>query len=74
MARSKKLAAARQRSLNLRFFSDTIAELKKVVWLTRQEVIYLTGLVLIVSVVMGLLLGVIDLGFSKLINGVFIGG
>ena len=74
MVPSKKVATTRRRGPNFRFFGDTIAELKKVVWLTRQEIIYLTGLVLIVSLVMGLFLGVIDFGFTKLVNGVFIGG
>lgn len=73
MAPSKKVAARRRGGINFRFFGDTIAELKKVVWLTRQEIIYLTGLVLLVSVVMGALLGIIDFGFTQLVNGVFIG-
>ena len=55
-------------------FSDIIAEMKKVTWLSRRELIYLTGLVLLVTVVMALLLGVIDFGFTKLVNEVFIGG
>ena len=54
--------------------SDIIAEMKKVTWLSRRELIYLTGLVLLVTVVMALLLGVLDFGFTKLVNEVFIGG
>jgi len=34
---------------------------------------YLTGLVILVTVVMALLLGVLDFGFTKLVNEVFIG-
>ena len=56
------------------FFSDIIAEMKKVTWLSRRELIYLTGLVLLVTIVMALLLGVLDFGFTKLVNDVFIGG
>ena len=56
-----------------RFFGETISELKKVVWLTRREIIYLTTLVLIVAAVAGLVLGVLDYGFSRLVN-VFLGG
>ncbi|HEY95263.1 MAG TPA: preprotein translocase subunit SecE [Dehalococcoidia bacterium] len=55
-------------------FSDIVAEMKKVTWLSRRELIYLTGLVLLVTVVMALLLGVLDFGFTKLVNEVFIGG
>ncbi|UCD09939.1 MAG: preprotein translocase subunit SecE [Dehalococcoidales bacterium] len=54
--------------------SDIIAEMKKVTWLSRRELLYLTGLVLLVTVVMALLLSVLDFGFTKLVNEVFIGG
>ena len=54
--------------------SDIIAELKKVVWLSRREVVYLTGLVLLVAGAVGLMLGVIDYGFSRLVNGLLLGG
>ena len=56
-----------------RFFSETIAELKKVVWLTRREAAYLTALVLIVAVAVGLVLGAIDYGFTNLVDKLFIG-
>jgi len=56
-----------------RFFSETIAELKKVVWLTRREAAYLTALVLIVAVTVGLVLGAIDYGFTNLVDKLFIG-
>ena len=67
-------ATAKQSGSRFRFISETIAELKKVVWLTRREVTYLTTLVLIVAIVMGLILGVTDFGFTKLVNNVFLGG
>ncbi len=67
----KKNASPKART---NFFSDIIAEMKKVTWLSRRELIYLTGLVLLVTVVMALLLGVLDFGFTKLVNEVFIGG
>ena len=54
--------------------SDIIAELKKVVWLSRREVIYLTTIVLIATGIIGLILGVLDYGFSRLINGLLLGG
>jgi len=50
------------------FIGETIAELRKVTWLTRREAIYLTGLVLIISIVVGLVLGLIDWGFSGMVN------
>ncbi len=54
--------------MRLAFFRETWSELKKVAWPTRQEAINLTVVVIVVSVVVGLLLGTIDLGFSKLID------
>lgn len=57
-----------------RFFGDITAELKKVVWLSRREAAYLTGVVIIVTVVAGLVLGFLDLGFTKLVNNFFLGG
>ena len=56
-----------------RFISETIAELKKVVWLTRREATYLTVLVLIVAISVGLVLGAIDYGFTNLVDKLFIG-
>jgi preprotein translocase subunit SecE len=47
-----------------RFFSGIWAELKKVVWLSRREAAYLTMLVLVVSIVIGIILGAFDFGFS----------
>ncbi len=65
--------AAKPRGSRFRFFGETISELKKVVWLTRRELIYLTTLVLITAAVAGLILGVLDYGFTRLVN-VFLGG
>ena len=67
-------AAGKQKGSRFRFIGDTIAELKKVIWLSRREALYLTAVVLIISVTVGLVLGVIDFGFSKLVDNVFIGG
>ena len=63
----------KKNSSRFSFVGDTIAELKKVVWLTRKEVGYLTTLVLIISLVAGLVLGEFDFGFAKLVE-LFLGG
>ena len=65
-------AAKRIRS-RFRFISETIAELRKVVWLTRREAAYLTTLVLVVAITVGLVLGAIDYGFTNLVDKLFIG-
>ena len=51
-----------------------INELKKVVWLTRREVAYLTVLVIIVTIIAGISLGALDFGFSELVGRVFVPG
>ena len=70
---ARRTTPARRTNPIVGFFSDIIAELKKVVWLSRREAAYLTGLVLLAAIVMGLILGVIDYGFTQLVNNIFLG-
>lgn len=65
---------AKRGGSRFRFIGDTIAELKKVTWLTRREVAYLTVLVLIVAVTVGAVLSGIDWGFSGIVNKLLLGG
>jgi preprotein translocase subunit SecE len=51
-----------------RFFMDIIGELRKVVWPSRQEAMHLTLVVILVSALLGALLGGIDIGFGWLID------
>jgi preprotein translocase subunit SecE len=62
-----------EKAARFKIFGDVRDELKKVTWLTRREAVYLTGLVLIFSAVIGLLLGGLDYLFSFLIKQ-FVGG
>ena len=66
--------ANKKGSARFSFIGDIIAELKKVSWLSRREAIYLTGLVLLVSITVGAVLGALDYGFSQLIDKLFLGG
>ncbi|HEY46655.1 MAG TPA: preprotein translocase subunit SecE [Anaerolineae bacterium] len=50
----------------VRLLRETVAELRKVNWPTRQEATQLTLLVLLVIFIMSSLLGVLDFLFSKL--------
>ena len=61
-------------SSRFKFIGETIAELKKVVWLSRREAIYLTGLVLMAAAAAGLFLGAFDYGFAQLVDKLFVGG
>ena len=67
------LQTAKRKGSKFRFIGEIIAELKKVVWLTRREATYLTVLVLIVAIAAGLVLGVIDYGFTRLVDELFLG-
>ena len=50
------------------FFRETTGELRKVSWPTWPEVRQLTGIVLLVMVVMGVILGLTDAGARGLLN------
>ncbi len=64
----------RRRFRLFNYISEIINELKKVVWLTRREAAYLTGMVLIVTIIAGIVLGSLDFGFTELVNRIFVGG
>ncbi len=49
------------------FLKEVREELKKVVWPTRDEVIRLTSVVIIVSLIVGLYLGGIDFILTKIL-------
>ncbi len=70
--KNRSAVAVKRSKPSFKFFGDTVAELKKVVWLTRREIVYLTALVLLVTITVGLVLGIIDYGFAKLVNDLFL--
>src|SRR3990172_6136161 len=55
-----------------RWLEEIISELKKVTWPTRDETIYLTTVVIIVSVAVGIVLGSIDIFFNWLIDRILL--
>ena len=68
----RKTAAAKSRFKLVDSVKDIIAELKRVVWPTREEAIRLTVMVLVVCIIVGVFLGAIDYGFTELVRRVFI--
>jgi len=46
------------------FFSESLFELRKVVWPTRQETIQTTLVIMVVVVILSILLGLVDLFFN----------
>ncbi|MGD2155665.1 MAG: preprotein translocase subunit SecE [Anaerolineales bacterium] len=68
MARKKKRPARRSRQQQnaiVRFYRETVGELRKVTWPTRREALNLTGLVLIVITAMTLFFWLFDFLFSQ---------
>ena len=51
-----------------RFWRETIGELRKVTWPTREEAWKMTRVVLFVMVTMALVLGILDFAFSQLVT------
>jgi preprotein translocase subunit SecE len=55
-----------RRGPRFQFLRETLGELRRVVWPTREQATRLSILVIIISVFVGVLLGVVDLGFGRL--------
>jgi preprotein translocase subunit SecE len=70
---TQPVVAKRKRFRLFSYIGEIVNELKKVVWLTRREIVYLTGLVVIVVIITGIFLGALDYGFSQLVDRVFLG-
>ncbi len=61
------MTTKKQPNVIVRTVRETVAELRKVSWPTRQEATQLTIVVLVVLVVMSAFLGTMDFLFSRLI-------
>ena len=59
---------AARRAFNLRFIGEAFTELRRVTWPTRRETMRLTWMVISVAVTIGIFLGFVDLGFSRLLD------
>ena len=71
MAKADKKSARKQPNFVSRYFRETIGELRKVTWPTRQEATSLTIVVLIVVAVMSTFLGVLDMIYTRLFILIF---
>ncbi len=65
MAKADKKSSRKQSNFVSRYFRETIGELRKVTWPTRQEATGLTIVVLIVITLMSAFLGVLDFIYSR---------
>ncbi len=50
----------------VQFFKESKAELKKVVWPTKEDVLSSIKVVIISTIIMAVILGLFDLGFTQL--------
>ncbi|GGO92186.1 protein translocase subunit SecE [Nocardioides phosphati] len=66
-------APARPKTGPVTFYRQVLAELRKVVWPTREQLVTYFFVVLVFVVVMCALVSVLDLGFGKLIFSIFSG-
>jgi preprotein translocase subunit SecE len=65
VAKADKKSSRKQSNFVSRYFRETVGELRKVTWPTRQEATSLTIVVLIVITVMSAFLGVLDFIYSR---------
>jgi preprotein translocase subunit SecE len=65
VAKANKKPVRRQENVVQRFFRETMGELRKVSWPTRQEATNLTVIVLIVIAAMSVFMGVLDFIYSR---------
>jgi len=62
---SEKQLRYREPNTLQRLFRETMGELRKVTWPTRQEAIALTQVVIIVMIIMAIILGSLDWAFFR---------
>ncbi len=70
MADSKKneKKAVKKPNAIQKWWRETVGELRKVTWPTKEEAWKMTKVVIVVVVLMGIFLGAVDFGFSKLVE------
>ena len=54
-----------------RFFSEVVAELRKVQWPTRSQLLQSTGVVLLVVTIITIYLAIVDSIFERVVNAIF---
>lgn len=52
----------------LKFFKETKAELKKVTWPTKEQLVHNTGVIIAFIVIMCVILSLLDFGFTELMK------
>ena len=52
------------------FFREVLLEFRRVTWPSRQELVNSTTVVIVVTVVLALFLGMVDIGLTKIVERV----
>ncbi|KKQ74438.1 MAG: Preprotein translocase, SecE subunit [Candidatus Woesebacteria bacterium GW2011_GWB1_38_5b] len=55
-------------NLPLRYFREVRSEMTKVTWPKRDEVVRLTAVVILLSLIVGIYVGALDFSFTKLLE------
>ena len=71
MSGSRSVSSSAKRTSPVTFYRQVIAELRKVVWPTQQQLITYFLVVLVFVVVIMTIVSLLDLGFGKLVFAVF---
>ena len=71
MSERHELAGKSQRTSPITFYHQVIAELRKVVWPTRPQVVNYFWVVLVFVLIMMAIVAGLDYGFGKLMFGIF---
>jgi preprotein translocase subunit SecE len=71
VAKVEKKVAQKQQNAIQRFTRETLGELRKVTWPTRQEATNLTIVVLVVIIGMSAFLGLLDVFFTQIFSRIF---
>ncbi len=69
--RSARGAGDTPRTGPLTFYRQVLAELRKVVWPTQQQLVTYFAVVMVFVLIMMLFVSMLDLGFGKLVFAVF---
>lgn len=70
--KSQAVVRRGEKKISFQRVRNVITELRKVSWPSRDETVRLTLIVLVITIVVALILGAIDYGFSRLIDSVLI--
>jgi len=71
VAQSRVSSARQQRTSPATFYRQVVAELRKVVWPTRQQLITYFWVVLVFVLVVMTIVSLLDLAFGKLVFAIF---